>query len=252
MSPYTNPPVSPDAYLRDALRLEAVTACVGFDDLLDLSLARNHPHLDSMIVVTSHEDRLTRLCCEKHGAVCVPSDLFSKNGRRFNKGAAINAGFDYFQYHGWRLHLDSDIVLPENFRRIMFNHTHLDESHIYGCDRMDVVGRDSIHKLATRHHAHGSPFVGTAHGTLAGRYMDPLRGYVPIGFFQLWHARCQKPYPHSLGSAAHDDVMFASLWPRHCRSHLPTVIAHHLCPTPPALGENWEGHRKQGRLHEKY
>src|SRR5580693_7111178 len=77
----------------ESLRLEAVTVCVGFDDLLDLTLGLNHPHLDTLIVVTSHADRATQAVAKKHGAICVQTDLFGKNGRNFNKGAAINAGF---------------------------------------------------------------------------------------------------------------------------------------------------------------
>jgi hypothetical protein len=96
---------SPGHYDREARRIEAVTTCVGFDDLLDLTLGLNHPQVDHFIVVTSHEDRKTEKVCHKHSATCVKTDLFRKNGRSFNKGAAINAGFDYFQYHGWRLHV---------------------------------------------------------------------------------------------------------------------------------------------------
>src|SRR3954468_3524153 len=84
------------------LRIEAVTVSVGYDDFLDETLTLNHPQLDTMIVVTSHEDRKTHAVCRKHGAHCIPTDLIKKNGRNFNKGAAINAGFAYFQYHGWR------------------------------------------------------------------------------------------------------------------------------------------------------
>ena len=61
MNPYAlpNPP--------ESLRLEAVTACFGFDDLLDATLALNHPHLDTTIVVTSHDDRRTQAVAHKHG-----------------------------------------------------------------------------------------------------------------------------------------------------------------------------------------
>ena len=83
---------------------------------------------------------------------------------------------------------------------------------------------------------------------LSPRYVDPLRGYVPIGFFQLWHASAQKDYPWSLGTAQHDDILFAEQWPRPNRLHLPTVITYHLCAQPPKLGENWDGHRSQPRL----
>ena len=180
------------------LRLEAVTTCVGFDDLLDVTLTLNHPHLDTLIVVTTHDDRATQQVAKKHGAICVQTDLFRKNGRRLNKGAAINAGFDRFQYHGWRLHLDADIVLPDNFRRMLFNHTHLEPNCIYGADRVDIVGRDELHSLRCAvadepQHAWRAFLGPRHHRPLSPRYVDTLRGYCPIGFFQLWHATCHKP-----------------------------------------------------------
>ena len=36
----------------------------------------------------------------KYGATMVQTDLFKKHGRNFNKGAAINAGFNYFNFSG--------------------------------------------------------------------------------------------------------------------------------------------------------
>jgi hypothetical protein len=236
-----------------ALQLDAVTSSQGFDDFLDLTLALNHPHLDSMTVVTDHSDRATQLVAKKHGAFCIQTDLLSKNGRGFNKGAAINAGFDYFQYHGWRMHLDADIVLPDNFRRLLFNHTHLDPAAIYGADRVHVIGAPTLKDLrrsleSTPQHA-WSFLLGARHTSpIVERYCDTLRGYVPIGFFQLWNARAQKPYPWSLGSAAHDDVMFAAQWPASHRRHLPTAICYHLCSRPPEHRENWDGKRQQPRL----
>jgi len=234
----------------ECLRLEAVTVCVGFDDLLDVTLALNHPHLDTLIVVTSHGDRATQAVAQKYGAICVQTDLFAKNGRNFNKGAAINAGFGRFQYHGWRLHLDADIALPDNFRRILFNHTVLDRDCIYGADRVDVIGRKAIKsgEAAPPQHAHGFLVAPVPAAPLSARYVDTLRGYCPIGFFQLWHCSTQKDYPWSLGTAAHDDVMFAEQWPAQCRRHFPTVICHHFCGHAPSLGENWDGHRKQPRI----
>jgi hypothetical protein len=239
-----------DSYDREHLRLEAVTVSVGFDDLLDETLQINHPHLDTMIVVTAHDDKATHHVCRKHGVICVHSDLIKKNGRNFNKGAAVNAGFMYFQYHGWRLHLDSDIALPDNFRRLVFNHHHLDRSGIYGADRVDVIGRKEVKALRAirSQHEHNAFIAARYNRAHSPRYLDRLRGYIPIGYFQLWNASCQKPYPYSLGTAGHDDVMFASLWPEKHRHLLPGVIVYHLCSRPPSLGENWDGHRRQPRL----
>jgi hypothetical protein len=246
---YANTP----PYAAESLRLEAVTACVGFDDFLDVTLAANHKHLDTMIVVTSHDDRATQQCARKHGAICVQTDLFQKNGRHFNKGAAINAGLSRFQYHGWRLHLDSDIILPDNFRRVLFNHTHLDPSCIYGADRVDIVGLGELQKLAALERTNPQAIYGflinpNVQRPVQHRYVDTLRGYVPIGYFQLWHARAQKDYPWSLGTCQHDDVLFAEQWPTACRRLLPSVITYHLCAARPVIGENWDGHRKQPRL----
>jgi glycosyltransferase involved in cell wall biosynthesis len=242
-----------ETYAADALRLEAVTTCVGFDDLLDVTLSANHPHLDTMIVVTSHEDSRTQQVARKHGAICVQTDLFRKNQRGFNKGAAINAGFNRFQYHGWRLHLDSDIILPDNFRRLLFNHSHLDRNCLYGADRVDVIGRGELSLLARKVAAspqhNWSVWIDPKQPRQVGhRFVDTLSGYVPLGFFQLWHASTQKSYPWSLGDAAHDDVSFAMQWASEHRRLLPTAVCYHLCPAPPRLGQNWDGKRRQPRL----
>lgn len=248
---YTHPPHRrDDDFECESLRLEAVTTCVGFDDLLDVTLKANHHHLDTMIVVTSHTDRKTHLVCRKHGAICVQTDLFGKNGRNFNKGAAINAGMSRWQYRGWRMHLDCDIALPDNFRRVLFNHSHLKKDYIYGCDRVDVHGKKEWEHIKYNHHqAHSGYFIesGSARSS-SPRYVDALNGYVPIGYFQLWNAKCDKPYPWSQGTAAHDDVMFAMQWAGCHRALLPTVVTYHLVMQAPKCGENWDGQRNQPRF----
>ncbi len=237
------------AYDREHLRLEIVTTCVGFDDLLEVTLSRNITHCDSFIVVTTHADKKTQAVARNYGATCVLSDLFSKNGRSFNKGAAINAGFDYFQYQGWRLHLDSDILLPSNFRRLLFNHSHLERHCIYGADRVNVIGQKLITKaLASDWQYKYRLLVKPEIGEPAHRLICALRGYLPCGYFQLWHASTQKPYPYSLGTAAHDDMMFAATWPEPCRRLLPSAVVYHLCPTQPVVGQNWDGNRRMPRL----
>lgn len=247
-----NNSVTKTVYDRDSLRLEAVTTCVGFDDFLDETLATNHYHFDTFIVVTSHDDKKTQQVAKKHGAICVQTDLFKKNDRSFNKGAAINSGFNRFQYYGWRLHLDADIIVPDNFRRILFNHTHLDTKMIYGADRINVVGKETLQKHHNIHrHTPQSKYsclIESGHKQPIGaRYVDPLIGYCPLGFFQLWHASNHKQYPYSLGDASHDDIMFSQQWSQQHRVHLPTVICHQLCAEKPKWGENWEG-----RKHKRF
>ena len=245
----------------ESLRLEAFTVCMGFDDILDVTLAQNHPHLDTLIVITSHEDRLTQKVAQKHSVECVRTDLHRKNGRNFNKGAAINIGMGYLKYHGWRLHLDCDILLPDNFRRMLFNHTVLEKHCLYGADRFDVVGRAEADTLvqasrAMPQHAfqsglspvYGGKFYPRTPSASSARYVDKLYGYCPLGFFQLYHASQHRPYPYSLGTAAHDDVLFAASWPEAHRRLLPSVFVGHLVGKPPTYGENWDGVRGQPRI----
>ncbi len=240
-------PVDPEC-----LRLEFVTTCVGFDEILDFTLGFNHGQVDTVIVVTSHEDKATQGVCKKHGAICVQTDLFRKNGRKFNKGAAINSGLSRFQYHGWRMHLDCDIVLPDSFRRLLFNHTHLDVDCLYGCDRVNVYSKQQLRDaMGGCGHPHGQQHIHSAvikeSPNLGARYVDHLHGYVPLGFFQLWNARNQHSYPYSLGTAEHDDLMFATQWPVSQRRHLPSAIVYHVDPAGGHWGLNWEG-RKSPRL----
>ncbi len=248
-SPYCPPCPPCDA---EALRLEVVITSIGFDDLLDVTIPLNRGQFDTVIVVTNHADRRTHGVCKKHGALCVMSDLFEKNLRHFNKGAAINAGMDYFQYRGWRCVMDADVVVPPTFRTQLFNHTHLDVNAIYGADRIDVIGKKELYEMINRQlgepqHQHGCFVHPMIDRPLSPRYVDLLRGYCPLGFFQMWNYKTQKAYPYSLGTASHDDVMFSALWPRSHRHVLPTSVLYHLCPHHPKLGENWEG-RKQPRL----
>ena len=235
--------------LADSLRLEAVTTCVGFDDILDETLDANMPHLDTMIVVTSHYDEATKAVARKHGATIAETDLFGKHGRVFNKGAAINAGFNHFQYHGWRMHIDSDIIFPDNFRRLLFNHSHLDKYCIYGCDRINVIGLDELKKAKdAQQYQYGFMVHPRTSGEMGARFIHSLYGYVPIGYFQMWHV-LKEPilYPHSLGTAARDDVAFGLNWPESHRRLLPGIFVYHLSSHKNQLGENWEG-RVQPRL----
>ena len=232
----------------DSNKIEAVTTCVGFDDILDVSLGLNHGQVDHYIVVTSHDDYATQKCVKKHGATLVVTDLFNKNGRKFNKGAAINVGFDHFQFNGWRLHLDSDAILPDNFNRILFNHTNLDMSCLYGADRIDVIGKKELldvrnEFLKLPQNCWSSGVIPGHHRPGGARVVDNLRGYCPIGCFQLWNFSTHRSYPHSLGTAAHDDIMFAQSWPESKRRLLPSIFCYHLIPNASYFGENWNGRR---------
>ena len=74
MSELLTSKVSPASYSADALRLEGVTVSVGFSDLLEEVLKRNHAHFDQLIVVTSHADTATQQVARKYGTTVVVTD----------------------------------------------------------------------------------------------------------------------------------------------------------------------------------
>lgn len=75
--------------------------------------------------------------------------------------------------------------------------------------------------------------------------IDSFGGYIPIGFFQLWHAGSTeiKKYPEVHGNAARTDMQFALQWPRTKRSFLPELVVYHLESEPAPMGANWNGRK---------
>lgn len=260
---HTQGDASQMAYCIDSNRLEIITTCVGFDDILEFALAHNHMHADNYIVVTSHDDVATQNVCKKFSVKYVPTDLFNKHGRPFNKGAGLNAGWFYFQYNSWRLHIDVDTILPDNFRRMLFNHTHLDTTCLYGADRFDIIGYDGLDTLRdaenllpqVSYYSGVSPaYGGRVHCDMptssSARFVHKNHGYVPIGCFQLWHAdKHPVEYAYSKGTAANDDLAFAIQWPEANRRLLPSVFIGHLNANYPFYSQNWTG-RKSPRIEK--
>jgi len=119
-------------------RLEAVVVCENYSDFLEETLPFNLPHVDRLVVVTSHEDERTRALCTKWSVECVVTDMFSEGGRSFGKGPAINIGLSSLRCTGWILQLDADIVLPLTFRN-MLDKAGLQRDHLYGCERANIT-----------------------------------------------------------------------------------------------------------------
>lgn len=231
------------------MRLEAVTVCVGYADILAETLPRNLHHFDRWIIVTSEDDPETFGVCHKFGVPCLTTSDFYREGA-FNKGRGIQRGLNALSCQDWILHLDADIVLPPAFRQSL-DSAHLDPKVLYGCDRQMVVGWDSWQRIiASDYHQRGHHCYVLPHPRypLGTRWSSPTDGYVPIGFFQLWHGSDairrgihHKPYPAWHGDAARSDVQFGLQWDRRNRQLLPEIIAWHLESAPAGIGANWKG-----------
>ena len=93
--------------------MKAITTCVDFGDLLALTLPHNATHFDSVLVVTTWEDRETQRVVDKvPNADCLLTDAFHRGGDPFNKGRALDEALWLFPRRGWITVMDADILLP--------------------------------------------------------------------------------------------------------------------------------------------
>ncbi len=238
------------------MRIEAVTVCVGYADFLAETARYNAGQLDRWVIVTSESDEQTREVCRIHDLETVLSEDHQRTaggigGGAFNKGRMIDRGLEKLSMGQWRLHMDADIVLPGQFRR-MLEAAHLDTAKLYGCDRLMVRTAEQWSQLLRSgwlNHTHCS--VNFPRGIEIGtRWGLASTGYVPIGFFQLWHGdadewrgRRHRTYPAHHGDACRSDVQHSLQWDRRLRELLPEIVVVHLESEAAGLGANWNGRR---------
>jgi hypothetical protein len=225
------------------MKIEAVIVCVDYADYLAETLPRNLPHFDRVIVVTSPKDRETVELCRRLSVQCFATDVFTKDGK-FNKARGIDYGLGHLRHNDWAVQLDADTYLPPLTRHWLENKG-LDPEAIYGVDRVNCLGWARWKSFLAEHH--------TGHDyncrTPWPADMPPMArialmehgGFVPIGFFQLWHTRHGRRYPFAAGTAERDDVLHSLQWSGDNRRLLPEVVSVHLQAASADLGANWQG-----------
>lgn len=147
------------------------------------------------------------------------------------------------------------MALPHNFKHRLAS-SDLQEDMIYGIDRLLVTSYEKWKNLKSSGYLEGGQFdyhcrlkfekefpIGT-------RWTHPQFGYVPIGFFQLWHSSADewrgvrvKPYPMNHGNACRTDVQHGLQWDRHKRALIPEIIGVHLESEQTKMGANWNGRK---------
>lgn len=240
------------------MKIEAVTICVGYADFLRETIPWNLPHLDRWLIVTDGKDMETREVCRQHNLEFLSTDDFYRGDASFDKARGVDRGMQLLSHDDWILHLDADMVLPGHTRHTL-RAAQLDEESIYGCDRIMVKGWDRWQRLqssrfldrVSRSHHHNVCFPGSF--DVGARWADPHHGFVPIGFFQLFHRDATiyegtrtRRYPnHGHSDAARTDVQFALQWDRNRRHIVPELVAVHLESEVSAVGANWSGRTTQ-------
>ena len=227
------------------MKIEAVITCVNYSDFLAHTLSENLQHLDNVVVVTDPEDKATEALCSKLSVQSIDTKVWYENGDPFNKARGINLGLSHLRHDGWLLHMDADVVLPHRFRS-MAQKTKLHKDYIYGADRVNVTGHEKWERIyrtdfkQLKYHCIVEPHTDHEVGA---RLIHHDYGYVPIGYFQLWHSSQRRKYPVNSGSAEHSDVLFAVQWPREKRLLLPELWVYHLESEKSGFGLNWQGRK---------
>ncbi len=228
------------------MKIETVIVSVDYGDFLRETLPQNLPHFDNLVVVSSPTDKLTQQVCRKWNVKCLLTEIHTKDPESdFNKSRAINHGLNHLTRKDWLLHLDADIVLPPTFKRLLEN-AELQPDCVYGIDRVNCPSYADWKKYQKDFHYNTdvSWFCYPPMGWELGARLvhGDYGGYLPIGFFQLWHSDQRIRYPITLqGTAEHTDVLHSAEWSRPKRVLLPEVIGIHLASEGSKMGANWEG-----------
>jgi hypothetical protein len=235
------------------VQIEAVVVCVNYSDFLAYTLPANRSQFNNMVVVTDTKDEATVAICNKYNVRCVQTDAFYDGGNRFNKASGINAGLAALRLNGWVVHMDADIMLPPLTRYIL-EKLPLDPSKIYGVDRLMCTSHEEwMHYLESARSVHeswaflhlnlfsvGSRLVQYGEWLEDGAAPD---GWVPIGYFQLWHPSATEclSYPGEHGAADRTDVLHAKQYDRAHRELIPEIAVIHLDSEAAPMGTNWCG-----------
>ncbi len=237
------------------MNIEAVTVCVGYDDLLQTVAPYNIPHLDRWLIVTHPKDEKTREVCRRFSLECLLTEEGGDGSDGdFKKGRMIERSLQHLSADGWRLHLDADIVLPNRFTHLLES-ADLKKETVYGVDRIMVRSYEDWVKLQN------SGFLTAPHDyhcrvnipdgySIGTRWATLHTGWCPIGFFQLWHSSTDewrgvriKPYPQNHNTACRTDVQHSLQWDRKKRELIPEFLVVHLESEQCPKGTNWNGRK---------
>lgn len=212
-------PQRPSKFSAASQPIRAITVCVGYDDLLAITLPRNLRHLREILIVTTPEDTATQQLAGEHpGARLHVTDAFHRDGGPFNKGAALEEAFDRLGRRGWVLILDADTLLPFS-----------------GLGEM-VIRPGFLYSPYRRLLRDPSRF----RDDLDWSKLPLKTSRIWAGYFQLFHCSdpvlVERPWYPSMPTAGGCDGVFQSRWPG-TRRIRPDLEVLHLGPH----GRNWSG-----------
>ena len=188
-----------------------IVICVGYDDLLEITLRKNMMHLSECCVVTSLDDERTVMVAESVPGVSVfRTDAFTRHGARFNKGLAMEEGLTFFgREEGPILIWDADIIFPDEMD--------LEDTHsgiLYGASRRIIEDPQSY-------------VDGFDYSSLKVESESEFAGFFQLFFPDDPNLKASEYwYDPTFSHAGGGDSYFQSLWSISSRIRLPVVCLH--------------------------
>lgn len=202
-------------------KIQALTVSVNYADFL-ACIVRNAKHFDSWLVVTEEGDDDTIAVCKQHGIDYMFSKRLREDGAIFHKAAALNEGLETLDQDAWVIVLDSDILLPGDFRNRL-DRQELDPECLYGLGGRRVCTTFQEFAAVANHEPWADNLVHTT---------------FVIGYFNLFHlGQKQNRYSekHSKDASTYD-VIFSDSFPVANRKYLPFACLH-----AGEASQNWGG-----------
>lgn len=215
MYPRITSPIPPSPIV-----LRAVTVCVDYGDLLEVTLDWNLHHFAEVLVITTSTDTRTIAAAKNYSPKVEihTTDAFYANGAYFNKWAALEEGLTSFGRKGWIALIDADILWP---KQITPNYAF---GNLYSPRRRMQL--DISMPYPPEHRWHTLPIYGD---------------YQWAGYTQIFHADdpvLPDPPWHELDwlHAGGADSAFQNLWPETNKIRPDWQVVHLGLP-----GRNWCG-----------
>ena len=177
------------------MKIEAVTVCIDFSKKLEKCISNKHL-FDRWIIATHKTDHDTIKLCKQHNLEYVCCERVFDNAN-FAKGRAINDAIIRCTKTDWLIHLDADVKLRPDFRRIAEKYC-VKKSALYGMPRFyenNLLKTPNFkNKIINRQ---TNQTIRSSIGRLGA-----------IGYFQMWHSCKRKTYEENSTNGANDDIKF--------------------------------------------
>jgi len=184
------------------MKINGITACSGELALKSLKITYmfSKKIFDNFIVITKKTDFNTKNFCIENNIVFFETDLFLKNNKTFNRGAAINGCIEHFGFEDWICHIDSDILLTEDYRDTLEKEL-LDVENFYSSRRVIIPTKKDL-ELVLNKEKDKSEFV-----SYSG---------IGFGYLQIWNTESSIVKAGNKYSEEHElyehDWIWRNLW----------------------------------------